>query len=229
MCGGILYNLDKLIYTDDFMWNELGIRELPQFLYHYTSVESLIKIIETNSIKFNRLDRVNDPNEALSSKLSYSNTLVFVSCWSSDVEESIPMWNMYGNNFKGVRIKLTTNMFKGRHTPNCFEKGGFYINYDGSVLIEREIPYSLVISKIIGPNKIAYIDNKEKLKSRCLYDYENHVYVNLYDLGMLKNTYWDYEQEWRFKIIGLVDEFYFPKDNLTKEILDLEKKSRKAK
>lgn len=112
------------IYTDDFMWNEMKIYELPKFLYHYTSLETVALILKNMTLRFNRLDKVNDLNEASSYNLPYANTLVFSSSWTEHSEESIPMWRMYTRDMEGVRIKLPINMFKGRASPNVFEKGG---------------------------------------------------------------------------------------------------------
>lgn len=51
-------------YTDDFMWEVLKIRALPGRLCQFTCVDSLEKILSTRTMKFSRLDRVNDPEEA---------------------------------------------------------------------------------------------------------------------------------------------------------------------
>ena len=36
---------------------------------------------------------------------------IYVSAWTSDEKESIPMWNMYSSLDAGVRIRLRTNPF----------------------------------------------------------------------------------------------------------------------
>lgn len=219
-----MYNFDKLVYTDDFMWNELGVIELPESLFHYTSVATLEKIIMNKSIRFNRLDNVNDPEEALTSNLEEANMLVFVSCWNHESNESIHMWNMYGDNFTGVRIELPIDMFKGRNKITIYEKGGARISYAEMIDINREnFPFSMRTSNIFGPNKVAYVDNREVLVSKAVYEEGNNVHVNLYDLGLFKNQYWHIENEWRYKIIGLMEEGNYPNDDFTKMMLDLKK------
>jgi hypothetical protein len=104
----------EVFYTDDFMYDVMGIAELPTELYQYTSIDSLDKILESSTLRFSRLDKVNDPEEAIASDLPFASSSVFVSCWSSEEKESIPMWSMYGSRFGGVRIRLPTNMFTGR-------------------------------------------------------------------------------------------------------------------
>lgn len=220
--GEDIYNFDKLIYTDEFMSEELGIRKLPESLFHYTSVNTLEKIIANKSIRFNRLDKVNDPEEALTANLENANTLVFVSCWNDERNESIHMWNMYGDNFKGVRIELPIDMFKSRDHIAIYEKGGARFRYDEIICIDRkDFAYEMRTSSIFGPNKVAYVDNRDLLISKAVYEEKNHIHVNLYDLGLFKNQYWHIENEWRYKIIGLMEEVNFPKDDITKAILDL--------
>ena len=75
-------------------------------LYHYTSLATFALILTTKSIKFNRLDLVDDPDESLfgygdsDMKLNSSS---FVSCWTEDKVENIALWKMY-TDLKGVRI-----------------------------------------------------------------------------------------------------------------------------
>ncbi|WP_259418033.1 DUF2971 domain-containing protein [Bacillus toyonensis] len=217
-----MYNFDKLVYTDEFMWEELGVRELPESLFHYTSVDTLEKIITNKSIRFNRLDNVNDPEEALTSNIENANTLVFVSCWNDEKHESIHMWNMYGDNFKGARIELPIDMFKGRNKIMVYEKGGARVRYGEMFDINRkDFPYSMRTASIFGPNKVAYVNNREVLVSKAVYEEGNNIHVNLYDLGLFKNQYWHIENEWRYKIIGLMEEGNYPNDEFTKTILDL--------
>src|SRR4051794_29390495 len=101
----------KTFYTDDFMFDVMGIEELPSTLYHYTSVDNLKNILQSCTLRFSRLDNVNDPEEAIASDLPFASSSVFVSCWSSAEAESIPMWSMYGQSFCGIRLRLPANMF----------------------------------------------------------------------------------------------------------------------
>ena len=81
-------------------------------IYHYTSLDTLALILKNRTIMFNRLDRVDDVEEGtIESKGVYPGRNVFVSCWTEDAEESIPMWNMYARGGAGVRIALDKDMF----------------------------------------------------------------------------------------------------------------------
>lgn len=212
------------IYTDDFMYDEMKISEIPNFLYHYTSLNTIKLILKNRTIRFNRLDRVNDPDEARTVNLPYSNTAVFVSCWNAEEKETIKLWEMYGDNMKGVKLKFPTNMFNGRSRPRVFEKGGCHIHYAKNIQIDRlDLPYGLSTSSIIGPNKVFYTDEIEKLVSQAIYDRGEYLAANLYDLGQFKNKKWSNENEWRYKIIAFFNEFSLPNDEFTKDIFDLKK------
>ena len=102
------------------------------YLYHYTSIENLALILKNKTIRFTRLDCVDDVEESS----VYENTVpmgkyTFVSCWTESEEESIPLWNMYTPQMRGVRIKMNSSdlFFKYKIEP------GTYLTSGGSVTI----------------------------------------------------------------------------------------------
>ena len=60
------------------------------------------------------MDLVDDMKEAdgISTALE---TITYLSCWTEDDEESIPMWKMYTPDLAGVRITLPKQPFKEFH------------------------------------------------------------------------------------------------------------------
>ncbi len=210
-------------YTDDFMFDVMGIGELPSVLYQYTSVGSLEKILTSRTLRFSRLDTVNDPEEARASDVPLAASSVFVSCWSGTEAEQIPMWSMYGQNFEGVRIRLPANMFIGRKEPMVFDKGGAMLTVDSWYSITRKSPAMSTNScAIIGPNKVYYTDDLTYRNRKLVYRQAGTAHLYPYDLGMVKGTHWSYEQEWRFKIAALAFEAQFPDDEyFNKVTLDL--------
>lgn len=82
-------------------------------VYHYTSIETLALILKNKSIRFNRLDCVDDLEESIYGSGEQNVNLAkytFVSCWTRDNVENLALWKMYTNN-KGVRIGLDENPF----------------------------------------------------------------------------------------------------------------------
>jgi Protein of unknown function (DUF2971) len=213
----------EVFYTDDFMFDVMGIEELPTNLYQYTSIDSLKKILQSHTLRFSRLDKVNDPEEAIASDLPFASSSVFVSCWSSEVNESIPMWSMYGDRFYGVRIRLPTTMFVGRKAPMIFEEGGALTVVNAEWTISRAPPaMETRMRAVIGPNKIYYSDDPTYRRRKLVHREGGIATFCPYDLGMVKGTPWLYEEEWRFKIAALSFESRFPDDvYFNKVTLDL--------
>ena len=86
-----------------------------EYLYHYTSIETLALILKNRTIRFNNLLNVDDPEEAETKDLGLSGKHCLVSCWTKSSEDTLPMWNMYTPRMKGVRIKMKMNPFKSIH------------------------------------------------------------------------------------------------------------------
>ena len=93
-----------------------------EYLYHYTSVSSLAMILKSKNIRFSPLSVLDDKEEQMHNYSKY----VFVSSWTDDELESIPMWKMYSSPTEGVRIKLPKYPFYNyRNTASDFSKLGF--------------------------------------------------------------------------------------------------------
>ena len=86
-------------------------------IYQYTKLEVLALILKNKTIRFNNLCNLDDPLEKYLSVPNISNNRIehirknygeycLVSCWTENPEESIPMWDMYGDRKCGVRIGL---------------------------------------------------------------------------------------------------------------------------
>ena len=65
-------------------------------IHHYSNIEVLSLILKNRTLRFNRLDRVDDPEESnfISNGVNLG-PYTFVSCWTEAKEESVPMWKMY--------------------------------------------------------------------------------------------------------------------------------------
>lgn len=81
-----------------------------QKIYHYTSIENLAMILDSRNIRFNRLDQMDDSNEHnfFSIGMNWSK-YTYVSCWTENERENIPLWHMYTKGGSGVRIGVDVN------------------------------------------------------------------------------------------------------------------------
>ena len=87
-------------------------------IHHYTSIETLEMILKNKSIKFNRLDQVDDKAEYKYDSTVYDTNIklgkyTFVSCWTKSEMENIDLWNRYGKGNKvWMRICLKLTMWE---------------------------------------------------------------------------------------------------------------------
>jgi hypothetical protein len=69
-------------------------------LYHYTSIESLLSIIISKKIKFNRLDNLEDLTDGnipvkVIPNINQCINSTYIACFTQTSEEKYPLWKMY--------------------------------------------------------------------------------------------------------------------------------------
>lgn len=166
----------------------------PKSLYHYTSIQNLALILESRSIRFSRADEVNDSDEVKISDAPEIKKAVFLSCWTASENESIPLWALYASHTKGVRIKLSSNMFKSIGEPYESKYGGFLITNLGFLknVVQRKTD-SRWISCLFGPSKVDYTPENSTTVLRG-------KEIDVSKVGTIKSEHWKFEEEHRFII-----------------------------
>lgn len=196
---------------------------IPKYLYHYTTVDTLRAIVENKTIRFTRLDKLNDPIEGMiginnnGTKIDLIMKYAYCSCWSNVEDESVAMWNLYAQNI-GVRIKFRYDMFlKDNAAMNLKEM--YDCVYPVTPIDEinignignKELP--CCIDKIYGPIRIIYEKSIEtinnKVTDRTLENDENVKFV-MNDIFLLKKAFmkinhWKYEEEYRFVLCPFIE------------------------
>jgi len=170
-------------------------------IYHYTSIDTLSLILKHKKIKFNRLDFVNDPLEGFSSNFLDSQKLAYVSCFTKRKDDSIPMWAMYTEKFKGIRIGFPQNIFGEVEQ----ERSGLKIRK-----LDREI-LDIESSFLAGPEDIVYKKSIEEIDHKIFREFNNPtarekdkgISFNPYKIGKFKLQDWEFEQECRFLILNI--------------------------
>ncbi len=161
-----------------------------QKLYHYTTYNNLAVILSSKTIRFGRLDKVNDPTEGQSSDFHSLAIYIFVSCWTHNMEENLALWNMYTPQMRGVRIELSLPLFETYNidgVENCLCQKDEYVNEKDKIFIfgGRNTPYP-----------IEYTTEKEKLTPRI----KTAIGLNVAQLGKYKNKIWSFEEEYRYRL-----------------------------
>ena len=126
-------------------------------IYHYTSIETLALILKSKSIRFNRLDNVDDLEESMYGSGPKNQNLskyIFVSCWTKSEEENLALWKMYAG-YNGIRIGLDENLFVSYpNTPfdtiESFYKDIFHFGPDYCAAQQNNLT---------KPEEVKYIDS----------------------------------------------------------------------
>lgn len=134
------------------------------YLYHYTSIETLALILKNKTLCFNNLLNVDDSEEAETFDMGKFGKFVYVSCWTDDEQESIPLWNLYTPDMHGVRIRLPRYPFKKylykKGEYSCTEDIETYINMEKLYPKVREVSSEEKFQKYLNEGKI----EKSKIK-----------------------------------------------------------------
>ena len=188
-------------------------------IYHYTTIDSLAMIMSSRSIKFNRLDKVDDLEERTEPSQVKLWQYLFVSCWTENPEESIPLWRMYSGNAHGVRIGMDIDMFEdnivgGSNVPAGIPHQGYMIGKIPAQDYFRNVFFVL-------PAATTHIDKDRDTLFYCHVDYVDDVNektkdayqltmtdaihassnINFGAIGKYKNKRWAFQEETRFRLV----------------------------
>jgi len=166
-----------------------------EYLYHYTSIETLALILKTRKFKFNRLDNVNDPLDGITEDFPDSKKIVYAACFTARDDDSIPMWSIYTKNMNGIRIKFHWSLF-GSLQKNLFS-GQWSKEINGNPFNEEE---SLLIN---GPTRINYLKSSEEIKCKTIIEHKNGISEFYpFRIGENKIKDWIFEDEVRFRVFS---------------------------
>ncbi len=171
-----------------------------QYLYHYTSIESLALILSTKTIRFNSLSQVDDLIEGKSKDFKQIGNYFFISSWTDIEEESLPFWNMYTPQMRGVRIKMPTDLFHS-YQIRTSKKYGLKPAIVESIVPQEETysnTYFIIPTHTNYLSKVIYTDDEDKLFPTLAKIQGNNYKVEFNRVGVHKSTHWEFQSEWRF-------------------------------
>lgn len=176
--------------------------KVPKFLYHYTSIDTLNLILTNKTIRFNSLPYVDDKEEKKTLDMGDFGQYCFISSWTDIESENNDLWQRYGYEGKGVRIKLHSFPFKRYYIYNkeaqCIEsffKGNEIYSKGYCICCDKFSIDRMLI-------KVKYSNDKLKLYPRLeKFRNENNIIINYDDVGKYKNDKWSVQNEWRYRIM----------------------------
>lgn len=181
-----------------------------EYLYHYTNIETLALILKNRTIRFNSLDKMDDLQEEQTADIKNIGQFCYISSWTDDATESIPMWNMYASLNLGVRIRLRKDPFKVYdNNIESFAKVVDIPVVDDSngapfpTLIPLSEMFTNGFVSIQALNrrllcKVEYTNDAERLYPHILKDDGERFSIALGELGKSKNLHWKFQNEWRY-------------------------------
>lgn len=169
-------------------------------------------------MKFNRLDKVDDLEECTDSRNVRLWQYIFVSCWTENAEENIPLWRMYSGNAHGVRIALDSDMFAdnvvgGSNVPPEIPHEEFLVGKIPAKDLFRKDYFVMPITTFDPTNAdtlfychVNYVDDVyEKIKDAYQLTMTDATHVSshvLYgEIGKYKNKRWAFQEESRFRLL----------------------------
>lgn len=146
---------------------------------------------------------------------------VYVSCWTADTVESIPLWNLYTPDMHGVRLGLPKFPFEKFH----YKAGQFHFEKDVETYINIESIYNENKVSIVAEQpmliEVEYTDNKKLLfpkvkKESCENAARKYIEAkNMSEitnmelsysfevLGKFKHKNWEFQKEWRYLLTSI--------------------------
>lgn len=166
------------------------------FLYQYTSLETLALILENKTIRLRKLSLLDDPLEKYVGVISFTDRgpkvkredlggFCFVSCWTKNEEESIAMWDMYGDRKQGVRIGLPSKMFDKHYSLYGTRK-------------KQKLLFAYPEMYFPVP-QLVEIDYR-RIDDPLIYDKEFRL--SLDSLGKYKLPDWEFQKEIRYRLFA---------------------------
>lgn len=187
----------------------------PDYLFHYTNIETLALILANRTFRLTSLDQMDDLQEMESSDTLNFGQFCYVSSWTDDETENIPMWNMYSSLESGIRIKLKVNPFKLYENSSTDISKINILSINGSsteAFQQSYIPLRCMLEQhfsclhAMTPSflhQVKYTNDHGKLYPNLKLRHDNQILMSPDKLGVYKNEYWSFQREWRYKLICL--------------------------
>lgn len=169
--------------------------------YHYTTLDSLHKILDKKTIRLSRGDQMNDLQELTKgSYIIWQKTFVTSFCFGES--ENIAMWTMYGVPWNmGVRLS-----FSGKEFVKWVNDVKEVECVESDYPVKRVIPEKVILTDVMysayheidGTEKIR-LDNYSLINTKSQFGEENISRLESIT-GYVKNRAWEFENESRIKV-----------------------------
>lgn len=186
--------------------------EEKKYLYHYTSIDTLLLILKNKTICFNSLVNVDDLEECETGDIKKLGRFCYASCWTDSDEELIALWSMYTPNMQGVRIKLEQFPF----VKYNYKKGDYYFKEDSTSFINYKelteedkasiVPNCPILTKVIYTDDesllflISKNVEKQTINANGKITNTENISYKIDKIGKYKRKNWEFQNEVRYLI-----------------------------
>lgn len=181
--------------------------EVPDYLYHYTNLETLKLILQNKTFRLSSLNRMDDLEEGDTEDFNKLGRFIYISSWTGNPNESLLLWN-YSKGNEGVRLRMKSNIFKTVHINEIINYHGIDVPVNGEFnpgiieLMQNEcvsfMPYKAELCRV------TYTDMDRLLKPTVYKQCGCGSFgIETQDLGIFKRTEWEDQKEWRYRLSSL--------------------------
>ncbi|MFA6808116.1 MAG: hypothetical protein WCR27_03900 [Eubacteriales bacterium] len=160
-------------------------------IYHYTTLESIKCILSNATLRLNALSGMDDLLEGGSIDFGDMAKYYYVSSWTCDDKENIPLWYMYTNELRGVRIEADETFVTLDEDEKSIIK-----NITDTTLIAYRVSCGKDNSFLVP---VIYTDEYES----CIDGYRGYINDRYNNVGRNKPTDWEFQKGVRFRIYGI--------------------------
>lgn len=177
-------------------------------IYHYTSLETFALIIKNRTFLFNNVKNMNDPEEVVTEDFKMSlQDYAFISCWTQNPEESIPLWQMYSDSAHGVRLESDTDFIKFDGSETNINGLNIVVqNVQNGEGCSENAKFILLRQRNGNGNchyhQVRYSNGKRIFKEDISRNNIEQFKFNATEAFATKNRHWEFEEEIRFILLG---------------------------
>lgn len=174
-----------------------------ELIHHYTDIQSLACILKNRTLRFTRLDKLDDAQEVELVSRKHWSQYLFVSSWSTLTDESQAMWQSYAG-YNGVRIGLPKHPFaeftlESRRELNHFVKGEIISPLPiEQIYNEKWIIINTPYHKDLFGQAVKYYKKPDEHIRPVMQDEKGGILFNYYDLAVNKSSTWKHQEEFRY-------------------------------
>ena len=160
------------------------------YVYQYTRLETIERIIESRKWKLNKPENMNDRYEYEMFRGYWHGK--YYSCFMDTKNESVAMWAMYGQPWEdGIRIGIPKREFK-----KWIRNINIVEDESGSIIWNAKTYFASILYINDNPSEGIILGNNSKNTSFYPYDYKKKL------AGYIKDKAWDYEKEVRIHVFA---------------------------